>query len=797
MAKNSPSLRNAFVVVAGLSITASPALPQQADKRVTEIEEVVVTARRVEESLQDSPVSVAAFSTRDLENMGVSQAGDVAEFTPNLVMRKQSSSQSNYAIAIRGISSGETALAIDPTVAIYQDGVYIARTTGAAFDIVDLERIEVLRGPQGTLFGRNTVGGAINVITEKPRDEFSGKLQAGYGARSSENLRGTLDLGRYTSDSLGSVAVKLSALRNVRGDGTHESLYTGGDIGQFTNEAQRVAINWMPTETVSADYAYERSRDEGNTLNNQISGVRDLHVSLGGPYYAAAQANASSERQGKLPIQNTADDESTSDIDLHALTLEFDVTPNFRIKSISSYREWHSLARGTDFGSFRADGFTLIDFAGIYTAFPGLPVPAGTLVPIFAAERESVQRQTTQEFQFIGSAFNDRLNYVSGLYFFEERAHEDNPQQLVLPGPFTGFLPPGTSAVIGLPFFSYATDNEAYAVYSNLSYTVMPELDVTLGLRYSVDKKETTLTNTLASSPGAGDRALRTATDDESWNQFNPSLTADYRWNENVSTYATVSTGYRSGGYNVRADNVESFKKPFDEETVTSFELGMKSDLLDRRLRINAAVFQMIYQDRQIAAFEAGSGGASTNIVNAGESENSGFEVETMYVPLPGVRLLANYGYIHVKYNEFETTPLSNQTGSTTSSQNQDISDDANRNLYAPEHNASAAIEYELAPWNFGTLSLRLGATYSSAITFHPQLDIFDEAESRTLVNARATLSDIPAAGGRMKVVGWGKNITNEEYREFGIDFGSLGFAINNYGELASWGVDFIYEFNR
>ena len=248
----------------------------------------------------------------------------------------------------------------------------------------------------------------------------------------------------------------------------------------------------------------------------------------------------------------------------------------------------------------------------------------------------------------------------------------------------------------------------------------------------------------------------------------------------------------------MRAQTVSSFKTPFDQEELTSYELGIKSDWFDRRLRLNASVFRLDYTDRQIAQFEAGSGGASTRIVNAGKSQTDGFELEALWVPMTGLRVQAAYGYLDVDYLEFQSAPVNPVTGFSTSSENEDISDVAATNLYAPRHSWSASVEYQMAPWSFGQLSLRVDANFVDDLSFHPQLNLYDETDNYSLVNARIALNSIPVGkDGKLKLVAWGKNLTNKEYRDFGIDFGVLGIAINTYGELRTFGLDLVYEFNR
>lgn len=804
MVRSPGAIARPSLIAAAIATAIGGSSPLYAQERSTVIEEIIVTARKTEESIQETPISIAAFSTRDLEKLGAYEAGDVGKYTPNVRIQKQTSSQDNYAFSIRGVSSGETSLSVEPTVGLYQDGIYIARSTGAAFDIADLQRIEVLRGPQGTLFGRNTIGGAINVITEKPRGELAFKQFLSAGNRGYFRSQTTID-----TPKVGDFSAKLSYLYTEK-EQALKSIYTGGTLGEAESEAWRLAVRWTPTDTLTIDYAYDKSDRENQSSLEQLSFVRPLHVFLGGPAYAQAAGFSSDKRLSHLPVSHD-DKSSDSDIDGSALTVEWQLAEDTTFKSITSYREWKSGVKDTDFGSIVADGATLFDLdaslISIGTVGTPTPVPTGTIVPLFGASRESAQHQWTQEFQLVGTLFDERLTYNTGLYYFREKANEFNPQQLLLPTTIALASPPasvllplfpangfGTSVLIRQPFFKYSTDNESWAAYGQFTYAFTPEFDVSLGLRYTIDDKETTLRQNFR------DIGLATITDDDNWANFSPSVTFKYQWSDEISTYFKVASGYRAGGYNARSTTVDSFRSPVDEEELISYELGIKSDLLDRSLRINAALFHLEYTDRQIAQFEAGSGGASTRIVNAGESTTDGLELDITYIPLPGLKLMLNYGWLDVEYQEFITGVVDPVTGFPEQGPNsvRDISDNANENLYAPEHTAAFIAEYEFEPWSFGQFSMRADVTYSDEFTFHPQFTLYDRVDDYYLVNARATLADIPAGkDGRLRIAAWGKNLENKHYREFGIDFGSLGFAVNTYGELRSWGIDVTYEFNR
>lgn len=778
-------------------------------KRAPGIEEVIVTARRVEESLQDTPVSVSAFGQNELENIGFSDVSDVGRYTPNLDIRKSIGGTDDVNISMRGMFVGDPQLGLDPTVGVYLDGVYIARNVGMAFDIVDVERIEVLRGPQGTLFGRNTIGGAINIVSQKPRGELAFRQQVTYGSRGRQRFHTTLD-----TPSVGNFSAKLSFLKTDF-DGMVKSMHTGKDLGWRQSSGARLALMWAPSDSFSVDYSVDITRIDTSPNFTQVTHTRPFFADpdgefYGGAYYDRLREIASADRRGDVPIVGQT---TTSDIDGHALTLQWQALPALTVKSITGYREM-DISDAREFATIRApdDGSLCrspnpgdYDFA-TGTCFN--PVPAGQLASMIGQPRVATQqRQWTQEFQLLGGLFDQRLRYAAGLYYFEEQGRSKESTQVVVGAPLAAQafaeavgLPEdavvpqnrGNSLFIVLPDSGLDTDNQAYALYGDFTYTLLPRLEATLGFRYSIDERTSEKTDSFR-------RVIQTVAASEEWDNFNPSLTVNYRWTDQVSTYAKVATGYRAGGFNQRVSTVEAFKTPFNEENVISYEIGWKTDLFDRSLRFNGSVFYAEYTDRQVTSVVSDEEGVDNDIINAGESVHAGFELETVWLPFTGMRVMASYAYLDIDVREFITERLDPATAMPTNpGVAEDVSDDVTTS-FAPENSGSLILDYQFDPWRWGQLSLRADAVYTDeAETGNAQIDIFDTLNAHTLVNARVTLSEIPApVAGNLRIAAWGKNLTNREYRELGTDFGVLGISAHRFGELRSYGLDLIYEFNR
>jgi len=827
----------AIIAATGISVPAAA----QEGARTTGLEEVVVTAQRREESLQEAPISITAFTEQKLSDIGVFDVSQVADFAPNVTIQKQPSSNSNMGINIRGIGMGETSLLADPKIGFYMDGVFMSKTVGAVFDVVDLERIEVLRGPQGTLFGRNTTGGAINVTTKKPLGEFAVKAEASMGAYGGQ-VGGTDigDISRYGASvdlpAFANIATKFSAYK-MDSDGWSENNYDGppltpatsvaSDLASEDNKAYRIALRWTPLESLTVDYSYDKTDNEGVPAPFQIVEVKDSlynpftnsfdptpYEFIGGALYQqmADTVLDPENRRRRYALDGVTDE--WLEVDGHALTVAWELG-DVTLKYIFGDRDTDSGYESTDLdgGAFTARDLFYGSFAG-----NNAPIPA----PGFnAAIDKGTIETTSHEFQIIGSAFEEKLFYTGGLFYFEEEVFQDNPQtfsipiEFVLANPaantalrplynafgycppeFGGFLCTGTQRLPipatdtgkpGLVDFRYGQDTESWAAYGQFTYAVTDRLDLTLGARYTEDDKDANLFN--ESIAGAGELKA-----DESWDNFSYVANVSYQLTDDVNFYVKYTTGYNGGGFNARAATVAGFTTPFEEEEVETWEIGMKSEWFDNRVRLNVSAFTNDYTDIQIAQFEAGSGGASSKIVNAGEGTYQGIEIDGVWVPVDGLSIEFTYGYLDTEFDEYlARDPATDQevdiSGITTVAQ-------------SPENSASMGVQYDFQPFSFGALSARVDAVYKDEFVFHPYNNQYDSTDDRTLINARLSLNEIPVDiiccdnKSKLRISLWGKNLTDEEYRNWGIDFSSLGFAGDVYGEPLSYGIDFVYTYN-
>lgn len=713
------------------------------------IEEVVVTAQKKEESLQDTPIAISAFTSENLEQIGAFSAIDVGEYTPNAVITRSLGSTANIRVSIRGRGTAEPSLAVDPKVGVYLDGAYIARNAGAVFDVVDLERIEVLRGPQGTLWGKNTVGGAMNLVTKQPSGELGGKVELTAGNDGLGRAFISLD-----TPEIGGLAAKISYVRKeYDGWQTNTNPASDRELGREETDAYRLALRWDLSDDFYATYSYDRTDSDSTPLNNQIGFVDastdpdvqtiDLttFVRYGGNAFADMAAIANDkDRLDRFDLDFMKNEEV--EINGHNLTFSW-MLGDLEIKSISAYRDYESEVAGLD-----VDG-------GSWTKFrDGEASPA----TIFHGYGTKEQDQFSQEFQFLGTAFDDRLDYVVGLYYFEEEGKEINPSQATFynAGADISILFDGTFGTW------YEVENESQAIYGQATWHFNEAWRLSLGARYTEDEKKLTL---LEEDPGLD----QDYSEKEDWSETTGSATLTYFVDDDINVYGKVTQGYAAGIFNPGTvgrgpgpANPTAALIPADPEETTAYEIGLKSRFAEGRVQLNAAVF---YNDNEnLQTNDIVNGLRQT--INSGESETTGFEVDVVALLAENWAFNASYGYADTDH------------------------DDKNRSS-TPLKTGNAGIQYDHQS-DYGLWTARVDATYMGKTRFSLS-DRRVHSDPRTLLNARLTLAEVDGLGGAFRFALWGKNLADEEYIVHGAHLG--GFAGYTWGQPRSYGLDVAYEF--
>ena len=779
------------------------------------LEEILVTAQRRETELQDTPVAITVFGGDKIADLGIFGVGDLTGRAPNTTTLKQPASNSNVDLRIRGVGAGETSLLIDPKVSLYLDGAYVSKTIGAAFDLIDLENIQVLRGPQGTLFGRNSTGGALIVASAAPSGEPGMKLNASVGNYGYQRYGASIDL-PVIGDIL---AAKVSGLLTDH-DGWAKNVYPGQEagLGSENNQSYRVALRLTPTDRFTVDYAFDKTDNEGYAAPFQIVKVKDSlydgftatpfpFAILGGELFAsmAATVGDPDERREEYTLDhlgaahlNAQGHTLTAAIDLETLTLKY----------IFANRESGQHNDGTDL-----DGGAHIARDRFYGGDTAVPTPG-----FHSLMSENSVDMTTHEVQLFGELLEGRLDFTLGYYNYAEDVYEDNPQTFSLPivfvlqnapilagtyvhGGFCDVVPEVGPICFGsqrlpLPFsfpgadpngngfvdFIYGQDSKSWAIYGQFTYSLTDRLDVTGGLRYTEDEKSAFLFNENLAQTDFDQRLMNA----EKWDNLSYLVNLSYAVNDDIHLYATHSTSYNAGSFNARAVSVSGFAFPVRDEEVSAIDVGLKADWLNNRLRTNVALFRSKFDNMQIAQFEAGSGGASTRLVNAGKATHQGIELDVIAILAEGLILDLTYGYLDADFDEYLAR-------NPATDQEEDIADITS--VPGPENTASIGLQYDFRPWAFGALSLRFDATYTDKSRFHPFLNQYDSADRRWLLDARASLNDIEIGGNSsLRISLWVRNLTDKEYREWGIDFATLGFAGATWGRPRSYGIDLVYR---
>lgn len=605
-----PSVRTILTASAALSALASvPAMAQEAPAdeaaETQDSGEIVVTARRREESLIDVPISMSVVSGDSLVKSGAADITALQDKTPNLTLQIARGSNSTLIAFSRGVGQQDPLWGFEPGVALYIDDVYVARPQGAVLDIFDVERVEVLRGPQGTLYGRNTIGGAVKYVTRRLGDDFKASFRGSYGSYNQIDLVGQVVIPVGDTLSLG------AAVAQYWRDGYGTNLTTGAEHYNKDVFATRLSAEFTPTDNIFVRVAGDRVLDQSNPRH----GTRLLPNGVD-PIYAPT-ASVYDTRAG-IGDNNRVETRGLS------VTGEIGLSDELTFKTITAWRDGN-----TD---------TVIDFDN--TILPTLDIPA-----------EYSDRQFTQELQFLYEG--ERLQGVFGLYYLNGRAS----------GAFDTVV--GLANLTTLTAGEVFT--KSYAAFGDFSFDVSDQFKISAGLRYTRDEKTGTVFRrnyTGIRSPRFGNAAavpglIRSDyTNSRDFEKLTPRISLSYQPNADLNIYASYGKGYKSGGFDMRGDAIltPTTVNGYEPETIDSYELGMKGAFLDRTLFVNLAGFFSNYKDQQVTIqVPALPSGIASFVDNAGKGEIYGFELETRMVPSRHFQASVVVGYTNADYKEFFT----------------------------------------------------------------------------------------------------------------------------------------------
>ena len=737
-------------------------------------DEIVVTARKREEGLQSIPISVAAFTAESLEASSVRDLRGVGDLAPNVdfsITNGLGGGTSEATVYIRGIGQIDTALFADPGVGIYVDGVYLARASGSVLDLLDLERVEILRGPQGTLFGKNTTGGAISLITRKPGPDRQFDLEATLGEF--DRIDGRLIADLPLSDK---AFFSFSAATTNR-DGYAESLATDEHLADDNRDALRGALRWLASDSTVFDLAVDYTRERERAANQTLVAVVSAPLI---DFYNTARAGS-----GLTPISNafvTADPsqsfataENRNDGDVSGATATVSWTSGaIDLTSISAYRE-------IEF-DVAADG-------------DGSPIPL--------AERSylQTQEQFSQELHISGQTAGDRLNWLLGGLYFSESSDEDSltfvlgglfealeaasgpiyappgvPDFLCSPGPppldlpcFGGAGNPGNFAFFlgDGDFERIALETDSWALFGESTYSLSDKLSGTFGLRYTFEEKQFDFRR----EPGSGAAPVVLSNQDD-WDALSPRFNLAYQASENALIYVSASRGFKSGGFNGRPQSRLALDA-YDPETVWAYEVGWKTDLANDRLRLNGAAFFNDYRDIQFSASLNVDGNPVFVIQNAGKAEVKGFELELSARPRKGLELAAGIGYIDAEYTELDDVDPNSVTLDGVIPK-------------TPEWSFNFGPQYAFPVKGGGTVTLRADYSYRSEVFNDIQNTPEIVQDGYGLLSSRIAWT---SQSGDWETSLFGTNLSDEEYLEHGFFAAAFGVSVGVAGRPREWGL--------
>ncbi len=781
---------------------AQAGIAPAADDAEGRLTEIIVTAQKRSENLQDTPIAISVLGNQGIVDRHVQSLLDLGDGAiPSLKVAPFFSRPGALIINIRGVGvlSDSNQPARDQGVGVYVDGVYLGRAQGLGTALYDVENIEVLKGPQGTLFGRNTEGGAVNIVTKRPSGEFKLNATAGLGNYGSHKFEAHVDLPAFANISL-----KLDGILTKRDAFVKNPMPGQEGFNSFDKRGGRIEALWKPSDNFSADFAFDKAYDATSTLYLQlVEAGKGLpatatHPASTSPTLAAytnfaiipnvlAAINPLQPTRASTAVVGSPQQPSIGRTTGYRLGLELKAAPNLTLKSITSYRE---LTQGQfDNGSAVPSMQAVVTATNPTGAF-NLTTPTAAFdnaVPGTAFSRYSLaqftQDQFSQELQVIGE-FN-RVKYQFGALYYvenvEDNAQAFNTQELTgTTGSAVFYATPSASAMVVQRASRVKTTSVGVYGQATFNPALMNEiLHLTVGGRYTRDKKEGslfTINGALPILPVNGVNVVGAIPLNASWSRVDPLVNLSVDVSDDIHLYGKWSSGYKSGGASSRSLSYRGF----NPETVSMFEIGAKTEFWDNKARLNLAAYTGTYKGIQldfaglyedvINGVRVATTRTTLEVVNApGNGKLKGFEAELTLAPVKGLTLSASYAYNSVKIPD--TINPFPQTGGVFITTPIPI-----YQVYTPAHSASASIDFE-QPFDGFTIRAHFDGNYDSGYyagytdsTYDPVTRAVryaqPEGDKALVFNGRLAITDIELGNNnaRLTVSVWGRNLFNEEH---------------------------------
>jgi iron complex outermembrane receptor protein len=720
------------------SIASANAIAQGGSQGFT-LEEVIVTAQKRAENLQDVAVSAQAFTGEDIRVMGLDSVADLIYTAPSLNAGGLGGG-SQQQMGLRGVVDYSRNPGVDPRMGVYIDQVYQGQGYSADQPLLGIESVEILRGPQGSLFGKNTVSGAINLVTKKPSDVTDGEFAITLGNEGQARYQA------YIAGGLSSTVSASLALTYDERDGLYQNTFLNTETGDYDRTSGRAKLRWTPNDNLEAIFSYDFSeRNSSEPIGVEAS-------------LPAFQTRAGFESDDTTEFTGTA------------LHLNYTLDSGMQVVSITSKRD-------SEFNLVADDDM----------------IPAKIQTTVFDENND----QFTQEFR-LQSADDSELKWLVGAYYFQAdrdtsryARFDEDLYNLLIPAlaPFAGALS-GAGAVPSL------LEHESIALFSHMEWSLTDAVSMSLGFRYTEDEKSVDWQqiNTpddpataaalqagtglpLTQAPGALFGAVNSEfKGNRKEDDFSPTISVQYQVNDDTLVYARYAGAAKSGGYNAdfMTNGLERFE--YEQESVDSFELGFKGTFADETLRMNLALFEMTFDDFQVFQFLTNSQGAtSLELTNAAEASIQGLETELTWLPSSNIRLIANATFLDASYDDFE-----NPGGGASFTGNQ--------LPYAPDLKYFLAAQYQMSVAG-GSLIFDVDYTYVDDQFTDPGNLAVDKIDSYSLIGAKAAYTP---ANEQWELALWGRNLGDEEYNKVNND-NFLGTPRTVWGDPRMYGLTFTY----
>jgi iron complex outermembrane recepter protein len=759
------ALRTLSLAGAVALATSSPVAPVYAQDSGLVLEEIIVTARKRYEPLQETPVSVTVLTGAELLISSVRSLRDIQTYAPNVNINKNGGGAGAASISIRGVSYQEVDKSLDPSVGVIMDGVYLGTNVGQLVSNFDIDRIEVLRGPQGTLFGKNTTGGVINVVRSRPTGELGGELRLGVGSWDLRDFKGLLNF-PILKDKL---AAKLYAI-DTSDDGWLHNTTIDEDTARTDIRNYGFSLLATPVEDFEIQFSYDDLTDESDLNGGHnftpddsvgcavLAPLGDLNVIPGiTPEVISTSTVCASLDEGSDEdnVSMNAHQIASVETDAYTLRAEWNLGSG-DITYIGGYRENDEFRRN-EFDASAADYLSL-DFVQEY-------------------------EQTSHEINF-ASTFSDTFNFVVGLYYWDSEYSQRSDTFGAAYNFFVGARPTDSSS-----FLTQNQKTESVAAYFQGDWNITEKLTATLGARYTEEEKElrgqtptaVLADGTIYTDDGVNPPSVSTFAEDD-WSETSPKFGLSYILSDGVMLFGSYAEGFKSGGFFGRNTTVGGLTTSYDPEYVATTELGIKSDWVDGRVRFNATLFSSDYDDKQEEnLITLADGNVGTSVSNASTAQIQGAELEFTALLTQNIRLHMFYGYLDAEYDGYDA----------------DINDDGiiTNNDY---------LLLRRAPENTFGLSGNYSTNFSDDLGFNANISYRWQDEMETIAD-NDPLGTVDSHGiwnaavdlfyrESYQVSVYGRNLADERYTTSVVNIGPLS-SFGAWNQPRHWGAEFRFKF--